>query len=659
MPQLLHTQGSRPKFVKHLLVLYIAVAVGSPLVDAAYSHLNAEQSVLRVSGQTSTAAVAHVSTGDIVGDILNDGVRRFAGIPYAAPPVEKRRFRKPEPAAEWQGTLDCTVARRERRAWPVQEQDASVGPFDISEDSLHLNVWAPPSSLSQNGSKIVGEPDNKAPVFFWIYGGGLVSGSKDYPGNEGSAYAQRGLVFVAPNYRVGALGFLQTRGGDSNVGLWDAVAALRWVKNEIGAFGGDASRVTIVGESAGADMAYWLSASPVANVLFQRVIMQSPSSFTTTPAQAAELADEFAQVSGARSSSLLDLQALDANQILRAQVNGSFRLAPTTGPGWRFMQQPVPKGGPGADLSPAGLFKIPARAVRPDNWPYPVAVVDGELLTDLPLDAFHAGVANHLSFIVGGNRDEDVWKSVSDSRPNVPDPQSYGTRVKDKEEVLRRIEWEIAGMPGLRGLSETEVQAKVGTIARAYEVERAERSVQQEDALASSLIGGMDTACRSALLEVTALANTTDAQWLEDRVATDFSFLGTVKLMADRLSKPGNADKIYRYQFQGYSNKRKATHGSELELMLGDGDKVHKDGAPEVRRKWLDSWAAFARTGDPNSESMGSKWREFREADRPIMLWDGVCGCSLVQNSSIISPEARQGLRATAGLWEDLWGLKS
>ena len=118
------------------------------------------------------------------------------------------------------------------------------------QDCLHLDLWLPPGTLASPMKK-------QLPVLVWIYGGGLLSGSKDDPGSSGQGYAEQGVIFVCINYRVGALGFLCPRNGDANCGLWDQVSALEWIQREIGNLGGDPAQVTIMGQSAGGDSVYW------------------------------------------------------------------------------------------------------------------------------------------------------------------------------------------------------------------------------------------------------------------------------------------------------------------------------------------------------------------------------------------------------------------
>jgi para-nitrobenzyl esterase len=176
-----------------------------------------------------------------------DGVARFAGIPFAAPPVGEQRFRPPAPAPDWEGVRDA------RHFGPISPQNPSLmdalfgGEAEQwDEDCLHLNVWTPSV-----------ETESPLPVMVWIHGGGFEMGSGSSPLYHGESFAHSGVVYVSINYRLGSLGFLELGhldpgyAGSGNVGLLDQVAALRWVRDNVAAFGGDAGNVTVFGESAG------------------------------------------------------------------------------------------------------------------------------------------------------------------------------------------------------------------------------------------------------------------------------------------------------------------------------------------------------------------------------------------------------------------------
>ncbi|MFE5191520.1 carboxylesterase/lipase family protein [Streptomyces sp. NPDC056628] len=191
----------------------------------------------------------------------HDGYRTFEGIPYAAPPVGRLRWAPPRPAAPWSGVRDAT---RPASACPQPPGEVPGGSTD--EDCLHLNVTTPDGA----------GPARPRPVVVWLHGGGLTTGA-------GSTYDARHMairgdvVVVTVNYRLGVLGFLAHRGlpGSGTFGLADQQTALRWVRAEIGAFGGDARNVTLAGESAGGYSVCAQLASPAAAGLFDRAIIQS------------------------------------------------------------------------------------------------------------------------------------------------------------------------------------------------------------------------------------------------------------------------------------------------------------------------------------------------------------------------------------------------
>ncbi len=200
-----------------------------------------------------------------------DGIRAFKGIPFAQPPVAKLRWRAPVPAARWDGVRKAKTFGKSCLQPPPNP--ASVyygGALATSEDCLTLNIWSAVGTT-------------RAPVMVWIHGGGLSGGSSAEPLYDGSKLAQKGIIVVSINYRLGLMGYLAhpTLSADSpdklsgNYGLLDQIAALHWVRDNIAAFGGDPGQVTIAGESAGALSVIALLASPKAHGLFHRAISQS------------------------------------------------------------------------------------------------------------------------------------------------------------------------------------------------------------------------------------------------------------------------------------------------------------------------------------------------------------------------------------------------
>lgn len=205
------------------------------------------------------------------GLVSGDGqdVRAFRGIPFAAAPVGPMRWRPPEPAPAWTGVRDGSKFGPDCMQPPEYPELRGSG---MSEDCLSINVWTPARTNRQ-----------RLPVMVWVYGGGFTYGSGSHPSYDGEALARRGIVVVTFNYRMGLFGYLAhpqlsaespTR-SSGNYALMDQLAALRWVQRNIGAFGGDAARVTVAGQSAGAMSISAMLISGRADGLFQQAILQS------------------------------------------------------------------------------------------------------------------------------------------------------------------------------------------------------------------------------------------------------------------------------------------------------------------------------------------------------------------------------------------------
>lgn len=208
---------------------------------------------------------------------MDDGVQSFLGIPFAQPPVGALRFLPPRPCEPWQGTYAADTMRPGPPQHPMHGmfKDFLSSTTGTDEDCLYLNVW-------RSG----GKPGQKLPVMFWIYGGAYASGSAGIDVYHGAALARsQDVVVVTANYRVGLFGFLSHPALDgkaehtTNAGLWDIIAGLEWVRDNIEAFGGDPDNVTIFGESAGSAAVNTLLVCPRAEGLFHRAISQSFSPF--------------------------------------------------------------------------------------------------------------------------------------------------------------------------------------------------------------------------------------------------------------------------------------------------------------------------------------------------------------------------------------------
>lgn len=306
------------------------------------------------------------------------GLGVFRAVPYAAPPFGDLRFAAPAPPVPWHEPRDCTRlgATAPKPPYRAIVVDLLPEPDLPGEDCLHVNVWTPDT----RGADSPVDAREPAPVFVWIHGGSFQNGSNAVPVYDGAAFARDGVVAVTVNYRLGVDGFAHLDGAPDNRGLLDQVAALRWVRDNIAAFGGDPARVTICGESAGAMSVVTLTAMPAAEGLFHRVIAQSGAGHHVLhPGSATKITDALAGLLGVEPTA-----AALARVPLPALLAAHLDLV----------------GIVGKDPDPAKWGEVAANMMPFEP------VVDGDSLPGVPHALIAAGQGADVDLLIGHNDDE-------------------------------------------------------------------------------------------------------------------------------------------------------------------------------------------------------------------------------------------------------------
>ncbi len=294
--------------------------------------------LVALAGRALAGPLVPTPEGRVEGVQVQD-VAVFKGLPYAAPPVGPSRWRAPQPAPGWQGTRDASEFGRACMQMPGLSLKAGGDPGPLGEDCLTLNVWTPQVDAQAS-----------LPVMVWLHGGALIFGAGNLPIYDGGALARRGVVVVTINYRLGPLGYFvhpaldrEAAGGPANFGLLDQIAALQWVRRNIAAFGGDARRVTVFGQSAGAQSVLALMASPPARGLFQQAIAQSPygvPSHSRDQARATGIRVADAVGLPGAKATMVQLRDVPAQQLAQLQGDG-LSLAPSLIVGDAAMPRPL------------------------------------------------------------------------------------------------------------------------------------------------------------------------------------------------------------------------------------------------------------------------------------------------------------------------------
>ena len=327
---------------------------------------------------------ARTEAGVVAGTKSADGkVVIFKGVPFAAPPVGELRWKEPQPVASWKGVRKATEFGARCMQARIFE-DMVFRDSGPSEDCLYLNVWTPKTKA-----------DAKLPVMVWIYGGGFQAGATSEPRQDGEHLAHKGVVVVSMNYRLGIFGFFSHPGltaesahhASGNYGLMDQAAALKWVHDNIAAFGGNPNNVTIFGESAGSFAVSALMASPLSKGLIHAAIGESGAFFGKTPS-AKPLAESerrntvFVESLGMKSVG--QMRAVSAEKLLEASRSGN------------------------------------------DNERFR-ANIDGYFMPTRPVEIYAKSEQTHVPLMAGWNRDEGSYKHF------------FGTEQVNKENYAGKI----------------------------------------------------------------------------------------------------------------------------------------------------------------------------------------------------------------------------
>ncbi len=332
------------------------------------------------------------ANGTVEGTTGQSGIRAYRGIPFAAPPVGDLRWQAPQPVKNWEGVRSATQFGPRCVQAPLFS-DMNFRSNGMSEDCLYLNVWTP----AKPGSE-------RLPVLVYFFGGGFVAGDGSEPRYDGESMARKGLVSLTVNYRLGVFGFMahpeltkeSPHHASGNYALLHQNAALRWVQNNIAAFGGDPKKVTIAGESAGsiavsAQMASPLSKDLIAGAIGESGALIAPTLPPVSLAQGEEAGAKFAASLGA--GSLAALRAMPTAQIQDA-----------------------------AAKLPFGRF---------------ASTVDGYFLPKLPAEIFAAGEQAHVPLLVGWNTEENGARVILAASDPTPENLAkavrtlYGDRADD------------------------------------------------------------------------------------------------------------------------------------------------------------------------------------------------------------------------------------
>ena len=463
------------------------------------------------------AAIAETTAGKIEGT-EEDGLCVFRGVPYAAPPLGELRFRAPQPPEPWDGV------RATQSFSPIAPQVSNPVLEDLlptpdppqpqSEDCLYLNVWTPGL-------------DGARPVMVWIHGGAFTIGSGSEQYYDGANLAARGdVVIVTINYRLGAFGFVNLPAlGETNFGMRDQIAALKWVQDNVANFGGDPGNVTIFGESAGGMSVGSLMASPEAAGLFHKAIPQSGAAHNALTMEETEATGrKFAEHLGIAPDDVDALRAASTADVLAASV----------------AVDPIASG----DMSDAAS-PTPQMPFQP--------VIDGAFLSKLPIEHIREGSADGVATLVG-SLDEEM-KMIIAAVPQDP----------SEEDV-------IAGLSAMHPDG-----------AAAYAAYRAARRERGEDDSPGEIFIAV---IGDVMLRLPGL-----------------------RLADAQTSRAPTYAYLFDWKSPGMDGKLGSCHALELPFVFGTHGGVpgfagSGPAADALAEATMDTWLAFARSGDPTNAAV-------------------------------------------------------
>ena len=495
---------------------------------------------------------------------VKDGVRSFKGIPFAQPPVGDLRWREPKPATNWSGVRNADRFGARCMQWPPGSISTSRADT-VSEDCLYLNVWTPAKSENE-----------KLPVLFYIYGGGLQNGDGSELDYDGESMARHGIVSVSINHRNGIFGFFvhpdlvadSPHHGAGNYGYLDQVAALRWVQKNIAAFGGDPKRVTIAGESSGSISVSALMASPLSRNLIAGAIGESGSVM---------FEPEYA--------------LLPASEAGRDGVKFAIAAGATTLGALRAMTA--------AQIQEAERVQAEAEIARGVRWAYFrfTADIDGYFLPKTAATIFEAGEQAKIPLLAGSNSAEQPASAVLGNAD--PTPEALVN-------AIRKLYGDRAG-----------------PVLKAYAATTTDEVFEAAAHLASANFMSWAT-----------------WKWTELHLKTGgkriyrYLYAHPRPLRPGMPGQPGSAASTAGTSSNPAAGAQRppaprgASHGSEIAYAMGnlDLDKRYpwEPADYEVSKVMQGYWVNFIKTGNPNGSGLPN-WPAYRAGDYQRMRIDVKC----------------------------------